>query len=423
MNTLTKYYRNPVCLAFIITFLGFLSLSFLGQENKIVRLICSILSLFTLWFGHSKHIRYVIKNDSILKSCYFFFLFSVPSIFFCTEVIKCGFKLLDLLIMVAFVALGTIYFNIDRKKNVFKFLCYYCVLQTIIAFIGYFVDPTAIASDNGYGNYVTFLHCNYPPIHGNSIGEFGSVTIYLMICLYLTNKQKRSRFLYLLTAMIGLSVLYLSSSRTCIISGVVGLIFLFFRVYKTSTRLKFIVVALCVGVYFSHEIINTTMSILMKKQNDETLSHANNTADAIMSGRLSIWQNALDNPYRLILGMGYGVASSDKDIGAGNTHNSIVEILFNSGIFALFAWLFMWIQLFRRYHWLCIMRNYLPVDIIWLHLAAAILIMNVIRSMGNISFVYLQMNVFAVVASIILIVYSTLFVKKQIKNRNTCFSN
>lgn len=400
--------RNKFISCFILIFLGFLSLSFLGIENKSVRVV-SLLFVSMIAVSHVGRIKSIIAREPILKSWFLFFLFSIPSIFFCREITKCGFKLFDLCMMVMITALGVIYFK-TRKSDVFKYICWYYVFQTVVTIIGYFVDPKAIAADIDYGNYVTFLHCNYPPIHGNSIGEFGGVTLlFTLVLIHFRQKARqlnfRSRIYFFVIGLFGLSVLYLSSSRTCMIAFVVAFIFLFLHLYNPKTKLKFTMVGLCLALLFSNQIINTTVRILMKKQNEQTMAAYVSTEDALMSGRLSIWENVMNHSEQLIIGKGYGVASSENEIGAANAHNSIMEILINSGVFALFFWIRMWFLMYRCYRWLCKNQEYLPVDISWIHLGAAFAVQSVIRSFGNVSFVYFHLNVFSVIGTIILFSY------------------
>ena len=408
--------KNKFIICFLFEFVGFLSLSFLGEENKSVR-IASLLLVFFIVLLNIKKIYWLLSQDKLIKSLSLFFLFSIPSIFFCDEFTKCGFKLFDLFVMISVIAIGILYFK-TAKSNVFVFICWYYVFQTIITIIGYFVDPTAIAAEGNYGNYVTFLHCNYPPIHGNSIGEFGAVAFLFLYVKF--EKEKHLSFLgkvaYSILGIIGLSVLYLSSSRTCMIAGLAGFLFLFFKLSNSKTKIKAIVVCACLSILFSHQIADKVTSIMMKKQNDVTLANSDNEADAMVSGRFSIWEKALENPHRLILGMGYGVASSEADIGAANAHNSIVEILLNCGVIALLFWLRFWYLLLKRYRWLCKVQNLLPIDIAWIHLAAAIAAISAVRSFGNISFVYFQLNTFSVIGCVALFEYCRFYVlntKKQ----------
>lgn len=407
--------KNAFVIIFILLFLGFLSMSFLGIENKSVRVV-TLLIITIIVFVRKKRVDSIISRDPMIKSLWYFFLCSIPSILFCEEIAKCGFKLFELSIMVMVTALGVMYFYMNKfKSNVFQFICWYYVFQTAITILGYFFDPTAIAAETGYGNYVTFLHCNYPPIHGNSIGEFGGITLLFTFVLLHYQQQngrisRKSKIYLLIIGITGMSVLYLSSSRTCMIAFAVAFLFLFNNLFNTGTKIKMMMIGLCLALVFSNEIIDTTVRIMMKKQNEETMAKFDSAEDAIMSGRLSIWQTVLSNPEKLILGNGFGVASSENEIGAGNAHNSMVEILINSGVFALFFWIRMWILMYKRYRWLCKHSNYLPVDVSWIHLGAAFAVQSIIRSFGNVSFVYFQLNAFSVIATIILFSYCRFYI-------------
>ena len=172
---------------------------------------------------------------------------------------------------------------------------------------------------------------------------------------------------------------------------------------------------MCFALAFSNEIIETTIRIMMKQQNEQTIDQYDSTEDAIMSGRLSIWKTVLNNPEKLILGNGFGVASSENEIGAANAHNSMVEILINCGVFALLFWIRMWYLMYKRYRWLCKYSNCLPVDISWIHLGAAFAVQSIVRSLGNVSFVYFQLNSFSVIGTIILFSYCRFYIlNKQV---------
>ena len=413
--------KNKFVVCFVITFLGYLSLSFLGLENKSVRLVCTLM-VFTIAFLCKRGIVAYTADDKILKDLMIFFFWSVPSILFCKEFFQCGFKLLELFTMVLITSLGVIYFHVKKNLNIFVFICGYYAFQTIITILGYFFDPNALAADNDYGTYVPFLHCNYPPIHGNSIGEFGGVTAMFALVSYHAMSQNKKvkatqKFYLAILFITGLAVLYLSSSRSCMIAALFGLVFLIFRLYKTSTKIKIIVIAIALFALNHQTVINTATSILMKKQNEETLLNSDNEANALVSGRFGIWEKALESPHRLILGNGYGVGVAENDLGASNAHNSMVEILFDCGVFALFFWLRLWWLMYHRYSWLCKMSEFLPVNVAWLHLAAAFAIIAIIRSFGNVSFVYMQLNAFHVVAAIALFSYCRKYVLYEIKSK------
>lgn len=411
---------NAFVISFILLFLGFLSMSFLGIENKSVRVV-SLLIIGIIVLLRKKRIESIIMRDPMVKSLWLFFLFSVPSIFFCEEVAKCGFKVFELSIMVMLTGLGVLYFKLGKcKYDVFQFICWYYVFQTVVTIIGYFFDPTAIAAERDYGNYVTFLHCNYPPIHGNSIGEFGGITLlFVLVLLHYKHQQGqiklKNRIFLLIIGITGISVLYLSSSRTCMIAFAVALLFLISNLFKSDTKIKIMVIGMCFALAFSNEIIETTIRIMMKQQNEQTIARYDSTEDAIMSGRLSIWKTVLKNPEKLILGYGFGVASSENEIGAANAHNSMVEILINCGVFALLFWIRMWYLMYKRYRWLCKYSNCLPVDISWIHLGAAFAVQSIVRSLGNVSFVYFQLNSFSIIGTIILFSYCRFYIlNKQV---------
>ena len=142
---------------------------------------------------------------------------------------------------------------------------------------------------------------------------------------------------------------------------------------------------------------------------------SNDLEDVWLSGRTRIWNAVFSHPEYLIFGKGFGVASHETSAFTdGNAHNSMVEIIFNAGIFALFFWLRFWWLICQKYRWLKRHKEYLPYPIICYELAAAIMITFFVKSFGNVSFVYFVPGEFSVISVAAFFVYSARYVNDRI---------
>ena len=417
MGFLYKTIQNPYCIFFIISYIGFLTMSFIGIENKTFRIISTCI-IILLSFKSLSQSSSKIYDEPIIQNFILYIILCFPSLFFTSDIITCSFKLIELVLMAIFTIVGISNFNITNKFTIFKFTLSYYILHTSITMIGYLFDPKAIAVDTGFGSYVTFLRCNYPPIHANGLSAFGIIAGYYSLTLFINkwkkNHQIKAIIPYVAFFILSVYMIYLTSSRTGIISGCIGLIFLAVKILNKYQKKITVCFGIILAILFSQQIIETTIHIMMKKQDEKSLEKSENIANTISSGRLEIWETILANPADCILGKGFGTAVKEEKIGIGtNAHNSIVELLISVGIFATFFWIRLWYLLFKRYFWLCKYKYLLPCHIIWYHLATAILIISIIRSIGNLSFIYFDLACFAPIAIIALFVYSTFYVKQR----------
>lgn len=420
-KVLYSIFRNPVSLSFILVFTGYLSLSFLGIENKTIRILTIILSCIILYNNIS--FRSCITNDKIFKNILYFVLFCFPSIFFTDDLFGCSFKLLEIQLLIPFIIVGVSRFNITNKFTIFHFFIIYYIIQTFITFLGYLFDPSVVAEDNNYGTYVTFLSCKYPPLHANGLGSFCAVSLMAsttFFILKIKNKLNIKILLYIFLIIISIITLYLTSSRTSMISGLIALLFFIYKTFPQKYKLLLTIIVITFCFTNSKVIESSITSILMKKQTEETIAASDSSeADVLASGRLSIWSKIIENPEKCILGQGYGTAFKTENIkkfGVTNAHNSIMELLYNVGIFACFFWLRLWYILYKRYKWLIKFKKLLPLPIEFYHLSMSLLILNFIRSFANISFVYMQLDVFSTIGVIILFIYSKNIILNSIKN-------
>lgn len=410
--------KNWVLVCCLIFFLGMLSLSFFGRENKIIRIVFTLLIYVIILYQRKK-----IINDSILIAFSSYVIFCMISILFSQNVMMCGFKLLELIIMLVLISGGVEKFKIGTKYNLFQVLLYYYIFQSVVALIGYFTDPTTVAEDTGYGAYVTFLSCKFPPIHSNALGSFCGYGALTSFTLYILSKKEKKRFplsvIYFIFFMLCVYTMYLCSSRTGMISFVIGFIFLFHYVIKIKVKILVLVISVILGTIYINKIADVVKLIIMKKQTEEILSSSEDEVNALTSGRIGMWEYVLEHPERCILGQGYGTGFlsmwENGETDAGNAHNSMIEILYNTGIFALVFWLRIWWLGYKRFKWLMQNKKKLPLNIDWYYLAGAIFLFSFVRSIGNLNFVYFQLDSFAPMAVIILFIYSTQYIKCQNK--------
>ena len=166
---------------------------------------------------------------------------------------------------------------------------------------------------------------------------------------------------------------------------------------------------------FFEQISDVITSFFYKSFTEESIAASDNSTDVMLSGRARIWEGALSNPDDLIFGQGFGVASHEtKEFKDGNAHNSMVEILLNAGIFALFFWLRFWWLIYKKYKWLKRNKDLLPLPIINYELAAAIMISFFVKSFGNVSFVYFTPGDFFVISVAAFFIYSEKYVHERI---------
>lgn len=417
-NIFSIFRKNWVLQCCLIFFLGQLSLSFLGIENKSVRIATTFL-IYIIIIRNKVH----FIKDKIIVALLMFSICCFFSLFFSNNKILCGYKLLELFITLFLIIGGINNFHIRKNLTIFHILLYYYIFQSLIALWGYFTDPTTIAIDTGYGAYVTFLQCNFPPLHANGLGSFCGYGALASMTLFLGEYRKKRHHIllivYILFFISCVYTMYLCSSRTSMISFTIAFLFLFHYAIKPNMKILLLTIGISIGIVYADKIEYGIYSIIMKKQTEETLSRADSEIDMLTSGRLGMWEYVLDHPERCIFGQGYGTGFLDMwesgETEASNAHNSIIEILYSAGMFALFFWLQMWWLIYKRFIWLMKRKEMLPLDSLWYYLALAIFILAIIRSIGNLNFVYFKLDSFAPMAIIILFVYSTKYVKCQLK--------
>lgn len=402
---------NPFTICIVLLYAGFISLSFLGEDNKSVRIITIVL----IWIVVLSNKSELNNSDPILSCLKLYVISCFPSFLFTDNPSLCAFKLFELILLPVFANLGISFFHINEKLIVPKILLFYYIFQTLIAVFGYFLDPTTIAVDTGYGAYVTFLHCNYPPIQSNALGSYCAFS--LLVCTYLVARELKDGYrivnlsIYTILFTLSCFTMYLCSSRTSMISCLIAFLFLFINIFKAKTKTIVIVASLALAGVYVDKVAETAYSIIMKKQTESTIDKSDDAANQLSSGRLAMWEKAIEDPTKCILGQGFGTGfremQKNGDTFAGNAHNSVVEILYNAGIFALFFWLRLWYLLYKRFKYFLFDCDGLPLDRSLYYLTASICILAVIRSIGNLSFVYLQLDSFAPLAAIILCVYTS----------------
>lgn len=414
------WYKNPFILVFIINLLGFMSLSFVGKDYKIGRIACTLL-IWLYTFTKISRISNWILRDPIVKTCIYYCVFCIPSILFSERPDTVAFKLLEVFLIPLTIGLGVKYFEYGKGKNIYTFLCLYFILQTFVAFLGYFLDPNALHDEDMLlmnRVYVPMLKCNYPPFSSNSLGGVAAVSFMSCLSYYAESFGKHIRFkrkaIIIFAAVVSCFVLYKSSSRTAMLATLIGVVYASHKILSMDKKICMVFIICGVALLFSTQIINAVIAIMMKSQTQASLEGGDSSMDMLLSGRLRIWEAALENPIRLLLGMGFGTAILDAGINDGNAHNSIVEILLNAGVFALFFWLKIWYLLYKRYIFLTRRAQELPYAIQWYHCAIAIAFVAFVRSFGNLSFVYWQLDGFTVIAIAILFVYSTRYVRNSI---------
>lgn len=398
---------NWVFVCFFLYLLGMLSLSFLGVGSKAGRIASLALMCCVVV---RKGVRPI--NDKIVKSLGAYFLCCAFSLLFSPDIAQGLVKLLELFLLFVFVNEGARHFNVAGTWSLFHVFLFYNVVQSAVSLLGYLTDPTVVAEETGSGPYVTFLVCKYPPIHANGLGSicgFGALFCLAFATIELRRGARRLKVcaIFSVAAMCAY-VMYLTSSRTSMIAFVFAFFVWFYKAYHAKFRFVFAVLAVVLCVFNSEKLLDGLTSFFEKKQMEEELEE--DTANKLSSGRLQMWQYVLQRPERWIFGQGYETGYfqmyRNGELTAGNAHNSFIQILYNSGIISLFFWLLMWWFMLKRYLWLMKRKEQLPIDPLWYHLAAAVLVLSFVRSFGNVNFVNLQLVAFAPIGCIILFVHS-----------------
>lgn len=409
----TYWYRNLFCVSFILIFIGYLSLSFWGFDFRFFRIL-SIVAIAGFVIANVNRLSAIYK-DPLVRNYALFVICCYPSFMFSQDKGTCLFKLMETTMVPSLIALGVYYFSVKKVRNVFFFLTWYFVIQTLITMYGYFTDPSVLAVDTGYGTYVTSLRCKYPPLHPNALGSYGAISAFFSLTCFVRSNKIINKVIFGGLFVMSIAMVYLTSSRTSMISGFIGLIFLSFVLFNFSKKLLLVFVIAGFAYFYHGTIEETVTGIMMKKRTEKQIYQAEDKTDLIMSGRLSIWEEILKKPKNCILGLGYGTAVKQivGDENATNAHNSIIEILINAGIFALFFWLRMWWLIFTSYRKLCRQKQKLPLNICWYHLAMAMCVMAFLRSFGNISAVYMMLDLFGPIAAMVLFIWTDFYLSQR----------
>lgn len=402
--------NNTFVFAFVVYFLGFLSLSFLGEENKIIRITTTLLVLFVLLIRlYNSHTQYYKSKLSTIIFIYTCTL--LPSLIFSELFFMSAFKILDIFIIYLLINESVRNFYIKELKiTLFDFILYYFVVQCIIIIGGYFFDPHAMRSDL-LQKGVSFLSSNYPKIHSNTVGTFGGVVI--LFSIFRIKRVPQRTIINLLLLSLGLAVVYLSSSRTGMIATLIGAIFLIAMIFSGKQKIYLLTAASIGLVIFTTEIYQFGYKALMKMQTEETLANSNNATDLLLSGRLSLWETIMEKPENLIFGRGFGTALlSENAMNNTNAHNSIVELMVNAGIVAVILWITIWWYLFKYYRYIINNKKFLTADVSYYHFSFSLLILIFIKSMANITFVYFQLFDWLMVSIFCLYICTELKIKQ-----------
>ncbi len=390
-------------------------MSFLGVGSKLGRVVSLLIMCFLVVRNGVRPVK-----DNIVKAIGAYFFCCAFSLLFSPDIAQGSVKLLELFLLFVFVNEGVRHFSVVGAWSLFHVFLFYNVVQSAVALFGYYADPTVVAEDTGAASYVTFLVCKYPPIHANGLGSicgYGALFCLAFATIEFRRGAGRLKVCAIFSASVVCAyVMYLTSSRTSMIAFVCAFLVWFYKAYHAKFRLAFAVFVVALCLFNGEKILDGMVSFFEKKQTEETLEE--DTANNLSSGRLQMWQYVLQHPERWILGQGYETGYfqmyRNGELTAGNAHNSFIQILYNTGIISLFFWLLMWWFVLKRYLWLMRRKGLLPLDPLWYHLAAAVLVLSFVRSFGNVSFVSLQLVAFAPIGCIILFVYSTEQLKKGV---------
>lgn len=411
-------YKDISIVSFVLIFIGFLSLSFLGTDMKIVRIICNLSVLLLLLNRFLRTNNTINLNDSIFKLLILFLVLLIPSVFVSKMPFFTAYKLMDVFVMVMLILIISRKFVLNRKGFSFlHFVLWYFFAQTFLSLAFYIIDPSSVSRTAEIG--VTFLSSNYPQIHSNTLGSFAGVAALFMIY----NIQRTRKIIFYVFLVFCVLVLFLTSSRTSLIAFLISLLFYLYHTLLFSKKIIFASFLLILFLSFSTSIINYTQSFIYKTLDNDKISQSENSLDMILSGRLSIWEEIVSKPEIFFLGKGFGTAMLTDNISNNtNAHNSIAEILINAGALPTIIWLLIWFKLYKYFNVFKSKSNVLLYDSKFYILSFSILILVFIRSLGNATFVYFQLFDWIMVGIISFYIYSFNYLKNaeiQVKKKKS----
>ncbi|MDH5570222.1 MAG: O-antigen ligase family protein [Gammaproteobacteria bacterium] len=250
----------------------------------------------------------------------------------------------------------------------------------------------------------SMMETSYPPMVGNALGYLGALVAFFGVYYFdnaVRNKDS-SKLLGSIIFIAGVTVLFLSYTRSVLLFFVLALMFYFYL----EKKIKRIIVILFLGasIFALPGVHDKVLDHLRRGSTDQQLES--------MSGRTDFWVNIFSrNMLNLIVGEGFATGHLFQDYSESsmfgskiavvrNAHNSIAEITISSGFIGVTVWLLLLFRIFRqllkiRYE---LKRNKSYDQLLFHHMIMAVFVLSCMRSLMNNTFVYLTYFYFLLIA-------------------------
>jgi O-antigen ligase len=352
LNDLTKILRSDgvvllffLNMVFVILGYGLATITD-GNSVALLNIIKSTLLFVSLIYVLLK--KGAVNIYKVIPSLPFVLVFSFASILFCLFNPKwfSSFNRLLVFIIPFFYVLITVSYLVKRY-NVFNTV----IIFHFLLFISYCIPPLSyyftsknLAATNLYGYNEELGQAFYSNHYGWSavIFIFSSLFLYHHLRLRISAK-----LLIGLMSMFSLFILLISSSRSSLVSFVLGMLVYIFRVKQGNKMVKVLMVVFAVisAVYFLSDS-DSAVSLALRRTDEQ--SEEGDDRLAISTYMIEIFR---DNLVYILFGVGYFNYEFIEGITHVSTyHNSYLEVLFGAGLplFLLFLYFMILIPL-KRY--------------------------------------------------------------------------
>lgn len=283
-------------------------------------------------------------------------------------------------------------------------------------FVGSALIETLVIGTGNYKQLVgatpflsTMMQSTYPPMAGNALGYLGSLVALFGLYLFDSNdlKGRKRRVIAGVLLVAGTYVLVMSYTRSILIFFVLCVLLLF--LLNRQFIRAMVLLVLIAGAALTPPVQDRVLEHMRRGMSDEQLN--------TLSGRTVFWTDIFSqSTMKIMVGDGFGAArllSGEFKLlsKVGNAHNSVAEIIVSSGMIGALLWLAIMVRISFK-----LVSSRRRVKARWgAHQAKfhnfllCVLVLSLLRSMMNSTFVYLEVFTFIFVS---LILYTEVFCGK-----------